>query len=174
MSWFTVNATRSDPYKNFTFRVKWDGRYVAGFSKVSGLKRTTEVVKRREGADPSTSRKSPGRVEFEAIALERGTTHDVEFGRWAADVRDASSHPGADASSHDDLRRDLIVELRNEAGQIILAHKIFRAWVSEFQALPDFDADANAVDIHTLRLENEGWERYSEIIEPVEPDFTSP
>lgn len=174
MAQFTVNATRSDPYKNFTFRVKWDGRYVAGFSKVSGLKRTTEVVKHREGAEPSTSRKSPGRVEFEAIALERGVTHDAEFGRWAEDVRDASSRPGADPSSHGDLRRDLIVELRNGTGQIVLAYKIFRAWVSEFQALPDLDADANAVDIQTLRLENEGWERYSKIVEPVEPDFTSP
>ena len=83
MAQFSVNAQRFDPYKNFKFRVKWDGRYVAGVSKVSGLKRTTEVVEHREGGDPSTSRKSPGRVTFEAVTLERGLTHDVEFERWA-------------------------------------------------------------------------------------------
>src|SRR5438309_7320748 len=71
MAQFSVNAQRFDPYKNFKFRVKWDGRYVAGISKVSMLKRTTEVVKHREGGDPSSSRKSPGRTEYEAVTLER-------------------------------------------------------------------------------------------------------
>ncbi len=83
MAQFSVNPQRFDPYKNFKFRVKWDGRYVAGVSKVSALKRTTEVVEHREGGDPSTGRKSPGRNKFEAITLERGVTHDLEFERWA-------------------------------------------------------------------------------------------
>ena len=83
MAQFSVNPQRFDPYKNFKFRVKWDGRYVAGVSKVSMLKRTTEVVKHREGGDPSTRRKSPGRTEYDAITLERGVTHDVAFEQWA-------------------------------------------------------------------------------------------
>ena len=87
MAQFTVNPERFDPYKNFKFRVKWDGRYVAGVSKVGGLKRTTEVVKHREGGDPSSSRKSPGRTEYEAITLERGVTHDVEFEKWANKIQ---------------------------------------------------------------------------------------
>ncbi len=41
---FPVNPTRFDPYKNFKFRIKWDGAYIAGVSKVSALKRTTEVI----------------------------------------------------------------------------------------------------------------------------------
>jgi phage tail-like protein len=173
MAQFSVNAQRFDPYKNFKFRVKWDGRYVAGISKVSGLKRSTEVVEHREGGDPSTSRKSPGRTKFEAVTLERGVTHDVEFERWANKVWNFGSGLGAEVSLKD-FRKDLIVELYNEAGQLVLAYKVFRAWVSEYQALPDLDANANAVAIQHLKLENEGWERDVDVVEPAEPSFVEP
>jgi phage tail-like protein len=173
MATFSVNATRFDPYKNFKFRVKWDGRYVAGISKVSGLKRTTEVVEHREGGDPSTSRKSPGRTKFEAITLERGVTHDQEFEKWANKIWNLGSGLGAEVSLKD-FRKDLIVELFNEAGQLAIAYRIYRAWVSEYQALPDLDANANAVAIQTLKLENEGWERDYDVSEPSEPSFTEP
>jgi phage tail-like protein len=173
MAQFSVNAQRFDPYKNFKFRVKWDGRYVAGISKVSGLKRSTEVVEHREGGDPSTSRKSPGRTKFEAVTLERGVTHDVEFERWANKVWNFGSGLGAEVSLKD-FRKDLIVELYNEAGQLVLAYKVFRAWVSEYQALPDLDANANAVAIQHLKLENEGWERDVDVTEPAEPSFVEP
>jgi phage tail-like protein len=171
MAQFAVNPTRFDPYKNFKFRVKWDGKYVAGISKVGALKRTTEPVKHREGGDPSTSRKSPGRSEFEAITLERGVTHDVEFEAWAAKVWSFGAGLGAETSLKD-FRKDLIIEVYNEAGQLALAYKVFRAWVSDFQALPDLDANANAVAIQTIKLENEGWERDTEVTEPTEPSFT--
>jgi phage tail-like protein len=173
MAQFSVNASRFDPYKNFKFRVKWDGKYVAGVSKVGGLKRTTEVVEHREGGDQSTSRKSPGRVKFEAITLERGVTHDVEFQQWANTVWNFRSRLGAEVPLKD-FRKDLIVELYNEAGQIVLAYKVFRAWVSEYQALPDLDANVNAVAIQTITLENEGWERDYAVVEPSEPAFTEP
>jgi phage tail-like protein len=173
MAQFTVNAQRFDPYKNFKFRVRWDGRYVAGLSKVSGLKRTTEVVEHREGGDPSTSRKSPGRVKFEAITLERGVTHDQEFEQWANKVWNFGSGLGAEVSLKN-FRKDLIVELYNEAGQLVIAYKVFRAWVSEYQALPDLDANANAVAIQHLKLENEGWERDYDVVEPSEPSFSEP
>ena len=173
MAQFSVNAQRFDPYKNFKFRVKWDGKYVAGISKVSGLKRSAEVVEHREGGDPSTSRKSPGRVKFEAITLERGVTHDQEFEQWANKVWNFGSGLGAEVSLKD-FRKDLIIELYNEAGQLVLAYKVYRAWVSEYQALPDLDANANAVAIQTLKLENEGWERDYDVSEPAEPSFTEP
>lgn len=173
MPQFTVNAQRFDPYKNFKFRVKWDGRYVAGISKVSALKRTTEVVKHREGGDPSTSRKSPGRSEYEAITLERGVTHDTEFEKWANKVWNFGSGLGVE-SSLKDFRKDIIIELYNEAGQLALAWKVYRCWVSEFQPLPDLDANANAVAIARLKLENEGWERDYDVTEPAEPSFTEP
>jgi phage tail-like protein len=173
MAQFTVNAQRFDPYKNFKFRVKWDGRYVAGISKVSGLKRTTEVVEHREGGDPSTSRKSPGRVKFEAITLERGVTHDQMFEQWASKVWNFGSGLGAEVSLKN-FRKDLIVELYNEAGQVVIAYKVFRAWVSEYQALPDLDANANAIAIQHLKLENEGWERDYDVVEPSEPSFSEP
>jgi phage tail-like protein len=171
MAQFTVNTTRFDPYKNFKFRVKWDGKYVAGISKVGALKRTTEPVKHREGGDPSTSRKSPGRSEFEAITLERGVTHDPEFETWANKVWSFGAGLGAE-SSLKDFRKDLIIEVYNEAGQVALAYKVYRCWVSEFQALPDLDANANAVAIQHLKLENEGWERDREVPEPTEPTLT--
>jgi phage tail-like protein len=173
MAQFTVNAQRFDPYKNFKFRVKWDSKYVAGVSKVSSLKRTTEVVKHREGGDPSSSRKSPGRTEYEAITLERGVTHDKEFEQWANKVWNFGAGLGSETSLAD-FRKDLIIEFYNEAGQLVIAYKVFRCWVSEFQALPDLDANANAVAIQHLKLENEGWIRDVEVAEPKEPTFTEP
>src|SRR4051812_47210654 len=155
MAQFTVNALRFDPYKNFKFRVKWDGRYVAGVSKVGTLKRTTEVVKHREGGDPSSSRKSPGRTEYEAIVLERGVTHDPEFEKWANKSWTLGAGFGKEISLGD-FRKDLIVELYNESGQVVLSYKLYRCWVSEYQALPDLDANANAVAIEHLKIENEG------------------
>ena len=173
MAQFSINSARFDPYKNFKFRVKWDNRYVAGLSKMGALKRTTEVVKHREGGDPSTSRKSPGRTEYEALTLERGVTHDTEFEKWANKVWQTGVGLGAEVSLRD-FRKDVIVEVYNEAGQLALTYKVFRCWVSEYQALPDLDANANAVAIQHIKLENEGWERDQEVPEPAESTFTNP
>ena len=172
MAQFAVNTHRFDPYKNFKFRIKWDGRYVAGVSKVGALKRSTEVVEHREGGDPSTSRKSPGRTKYEAITLERGITHDLEFEAWANKVWHVGTGLGAEVSLKD-FRKDVILEVYNEAGQLALAYKIYRCWVSEFQAVPDLDANANAIAIQTIKLENEGWERDPDVVEPAEPVLAS-
>jgi phage tail-like protein len=153
--------------------VKWDGRYVAGVSKVSLLKRTTEVVKHRAGGDPSTSYKSPGRTEYDAITFERGVTHDQDFEQWANKVWNYGSGLGGEVSLAD-FRKDIIVELLNESGQVALSYAIYRCWVSEYQALPDLDANANAVAISKLKLENEGWERDYAVVEPAEPMFSEP
>ncbi|OPY54281.1 MAG: T4-like virus tail tube protein gp19 [Methanosaeta sp. PtaU1.Bin112] len=169
MAQFSVNVQpqRFDPYKNFKFRVKWDGRYVAGISKVGALKRTTEVVKHREGGDPSSSRKSPGRTEFEAITLERGVTHDLEFEKWASKVWNFGAGLSSEVSLKD-FRKDITIEVYNEAGQLAISYFVYRCWVSEYQAIPDLDANANAVAIQTIKLENEGWERDKSVSEPEE------
>ncbi|HEX8162179.1 MAG TPA: phage tail protein [Pyrinomonadaceae bacterium] len=168
MAQFSVNPTRFDPYKNFKFRVKWDGQYVAGLSKMGALKRSTEVVEHREGGDPSTSRKSPGRSKFDAVTLERGVTHDLAFEAWANKVWNFEGGPGSE-SSLADFRKDIIVDVFNEAGQKVISYKIFRCWVSEYQAISDLDANANAVLIQTIKLENEGWIRDVDVTEPSEP-----
>jgi phage tail-like protein len=173
MAEFVVNPQRFDPYKNFKFRLRWDGRYVAGISKVSALKRTTEVVKHREGGDPSTSRKSPGRTEYDAITLERGVTHDLDFETWASKVWQLQAALGSEVSLAD-FRKDVILDFYNEAGQLAISYHIFRCWVSEFQALPDLDANANAVAIQHIKLENEGWQRDTAVTEPTEPTLTPP
>ena len=172
MAQFSVNAQRFDPYKNFKFRVKWDGRYVAGVSKVGALTRTTEVVTHREGGDPSSSRKSPARTEYPEIEMERGVTHDTEFEKWANKIWNYGSGLGAETSL-DDFRKDIILEVYNEAGQLALAYEIYRCWVSEYRAVPDLDANANAVAIQMIKLVNEGWRR-SDVAEPAEPSFTEP
>jgi phage tail-like protein len=175
MTQFTVNATRFDPYKNFKFRVFFEGSTtpVAGVSKVGTLKRTTEVVKHREGGDPSSSRKSPGRTEYEALTLERGVTHDKDFEQWANKVWNFGSGLGSEVSLKD-FRKNILIDLYNEAGQLAIRYKVYRCWVSEFQSLPDLDANANDVAIQHIKLENEGWERDIEIPEPSEPSFTEP
>ncbi len=168
-----VNPQRFDPYKNFKFRLKWDGRYVAGVSKVSALKRTTEVVEHRAGGDPSTSRKSPGRTQYEPITLERGVSEDTEFEQWANKVWTLGAGLGSEVSLAD-FRKDIFLEFYNEAGQLVLAYKIFRCWPSVFQALPDLDANGAAVAIEALVLENEGWERDASVVPPPEPSFNTP
>src|SRR5262245_50323645 len=135
MAQFTVNPTRYDPYKSFKFRVRVDGRIVAGVSKVSAMRRSTEVIQHRDGGDPSTSRKSPGRTTYEAITLERGITHDPAFERWANKVWQHGAGLGAEVSLRD-FRKDLLIEVYNEAGQRVLVYKVYRCWVSEFQAVP--------------------------------------
>ena len=173
MAQFETNSSRFDPYKNFKFRVKWDGNYVAGVSKVGALKRSTEVVEHREGGDPSSSRKSPGRTKYEAITLERGVTHDVDFERWANKIWNFGEGLGSEVSLAD-FRKDVVIDVFNEAGQLAISYRVFRCWVSEYQALPDLDANANAVAIQTIKLENEGWERDYDVAEPSEPSFNEP
>ena len=168
MAQFTVNPHRFDPYKDFKFRVRWDGRVVAGVSRVSALKRTTEVVEHREGTDASSSRKSPGRTRFEPITLERGVTHDTAFEDWANQVWRLGAGAGNEVALSS-FRKDIVIELCNEAGQVVLAYKVYRCWVSQFQALPDLDANAAAAAIQTIVLENEGWERDTSVPEPKEP-----
>ena len=173
MAQFSTNPQRFDPYKNFKFRVKWDGKYVAGITKVGALSRKTEPITHREGGDPSTVRKSPGQTTYEPIVLERGVTHDLEFERWANKVWNWGSGLGAEVSLRD-FRKDVIIEVYNEAGQLALAYRVYRAWVSSYQALPELDASANAIAIQSITLENEGWERDYEVAEPSEPSFTEP
>ena len=176
MAKFTVNPARFDPYKNFKFRVKWGTAYVAGVSKVSALKRTTEMVEHREGGDPSSSHKSPGRTKYEPITMERGVTHDPEFEAWASmggNFGNAQAAPEQRDKevSLKDFRRNLVIDVFNEAGQKVLSYKVYRAWVSEFTAQADLDANANAVLIQSLKIEHEGWERDTSVKEPAEPQF---
>ena len=167
MALFPVNAKRLDPYKNFKFRLKWDGKYVAAVSKMSSLKRTTEVVEHRSGGDPSTSHKSPGRQKYDAITLERGLTQDMAFHDWAALVWNFGAGLGSEVSLAN-FRKDIYLEFYNEAGQLVMGYKIYRCWVSEYQAMPDLDANANAIAIEHIKLENEGWEHDLTVAEPTE------
>lgn len=167
MAQFTVNTHRRDPYKTFKFRVVWDGRVVAGVSKVSGLKRSTEVIEHREGGDTSLSRPQPGATSFEPITLERGLTHDTAFEDWAGQVWKLGAGVGAEVSLKN-FRKDIHIEFMNEAGQLVLAYNVFRCWVSEYTALPDLDANANAVAIERIVLQHEGFQRDADVAEPVE------
>ncbi len=165
MTMFTVNSHRFDPYKNFKFKIKWDGRYVAGVSKVSPLLRMTEVVTHREGSDPSISRVSPGRTTYEPIVLERGLTHDPAFEDWANMVFNIQGDAGM---SLKDYRKDMIIELLNLQGQVVMGFRVYRCWVSEYQSLPELDANNKSVAIERIVIQHEGWERDKEISEPQE------
>ena len=164
---FTVNPGRFDPYKNFKFRVKWDGHYVAGISRVSPLIRRTEVIEHRDGGEQSVSRKSPGRTAFDAITLERGLTHDTDFEQWANQTWQYGAAMGSQTALQS-FRKDVVLEIYNEAGQLVLAYKIYRCWPSAYQALPELDANSTAVAIQSLTLQCEGWERDTSVVEPVE------
>jgi phage tail-like protein len=165
MAQFSVNTHRFDPYRNFKFKIKWDNQYVAGLNKCSALKKTTEMVEWREGGDPSTSRKLPGKTSYEAITLEQGITHDTTFEAWANLINNFQGDAGMSLKN---FRKDITIDVFNLAGQQIFSYNVFRCWVSEYQALPELDASANAVMITTIKLENEGWERDLSVTEPTE------
>lgn len=163
---FTVNAHRSDPYRTFKFQVVIEGRPVAGLRKMTALKRTTEPVKWRSAGDPSVERIMPGGTTWEPVTLEQGLTHDTGFEEWANLAFDIE---GDAAMSLVRYRRDVIVNVLNLAGQVAISYKLFRAWVSDFQALPDLDAGStNTVGIQSITLQHEGWQRDAAVTEPVE------
>ena len=164
MPQFSVNTNRRDPYKKFQFRVKWDGKIVAGVSKMSPLSRTTDVITHREAGDTNIDRKSPGRTHYTPIVLERGVTHDPEFEAWANLVY----NKGTESMSLKNFRKDIVIELLNEARVPAIAYKVFRCWVSQYTALPELDAEANAVAIQSITIEHEGWERDTSLAEPKE------
>ncbi|HEX3151329.1 MAG TPA: phage tail protein [Gemmataceae bacterium] len=166
MARLNPSTNRFDPYRNFRFKVKWDGQYVAGLTKMGALKRTTEMVEFREAGENITSRKLPGKSSFAAVTLEAGVTYDTAFEDWANLVNDFASHS---LTSLGDFRKNLIVEMFNEAGVKVIAYNLYRCWVAEYQALPDLDAGANAVAITTIKLEYEWFERDKDVNEATGP-----
>lgn len=168
MSEFPANPQRLDPYKNFKFRVMWDGKYVAGVSKVSALRRSTEVIAHREGADPSQQHLSPGLTSYAPIVLERGRSQDPSFEAWANKVWQLHAGAGNEVGLKD-FRKDVIIDFLNEAGQLVMRFLVYRCWPSEYMALPDLDAGANAIAIESLTVQHEGWARDQSVTEPVEP-----
>lgn len=170
MAEFVRNARRLTPYLNFKFRVKWDNRYVAGVSKVSGIKRTTEIVPQSTGGD-SRIHKAPGRTSFGDVTLERGLSHDWEFQRWATMVWNYEGGMGAQ-SSLANFKRPLTLELYNEAGQLVIAWNFFECWAAEIE-LGDWDANGNAVAIEKLKFATEGFVRDPEVREPTEPTLSA-
>lgn len=164
---FVKNAHRYDPYKNFKFRIIMDKKPVLGVSKVGALKKTTEVVKHRSGGENSTDHKSCGRTTYDAITLERGVTHDEEFERWANMVHPYSGDAGMDLVNY---KKDLTLEVMNEKGHVAFRYFLYDCWVSEYTAIPDLDANANAVAIESIKIEMEGWDRDQQTKEPKEED----
>jgi len=165
MAQFAINTTRTDPYKNFKFQIVWEGRVVAGMSKVSSLKRTTQVVSHREGGDVSTPRHAPGATSFEAITFERGVTFDPDFEAWANLVY---STEGDAAVSLKNYKRDILVNVLNLQGVVIRSFRVFRCWVSEYTAQGELDSNANAILMESIVVQNEGWERDPDIVEVAE------
>jgi len=164
---FPVNTHRHDPYRTFKFQVVLDdGKTVAGLKKMTALKKTTEAVDWRTGGDPTHVRKLPGGTKYEAITLEQGLTHDPVFEQWANLVNNID---GDSAMSLKNFRKDITINVMNLQGQPAISYKVKRAWVSEYQALPDFDAGTtNTVGIQSIKLEHEGWERDESVAEPTE------
>jgi phage tail-like protein len=165
MAKFTVNSQRTNPYHNFKFKIKWDGQYVAGLSKCSPLKKTTEVTSWFEANDQSVPHRIPGKTTYDSVTLSAGVTHDTAFEEWANKV---NNFQGEAAMSLLSFRKDITIEVCNLQGTTVLAYNLFHCWVSEYSALPELDAAGNAIMIQTIKLENEGWERDPSVVEPVE------
>jgi phage tail-like protein len=165
MAKFTANPQRVDPYRNFKFRIKIDNNYVAGLSKCSALKKTTEMTEWYEAGGQSTPSRLPGKTKYDAITLSAGVTHDTTFEDWANLV---NNFLGDASMSLKKFRKDITIDVFNEEDQKAISYQVFRCWVSEYQALPEMDAAGNAVMISTIKLENEGWQRDKSVTEPTE------
>jgi phage tail-like protein len=163
---FPVNAHRYDPYRTFKFQVLIDGKPVAGLRKMTALKKTTEAVGWRTAGDPTHERRLPGATKYEPITLEQGLTHDPVFEQWANLVNNIQ---GDSAMSLKNFRKDIVINVLNLQGKVAMSYKVYRAWVSEYQAVPDLDAGATTVvGIQHVKLEHEGWERDTAVAEPAE------
>jgi len=162
---FTVNSDRFDPYHNFKFKIKWDGQYVAGLSKCSALKKTTESTPWYEAGDQSVPHKLPGKTTYDPITLSAGVTHDTTFEVWANLV---NNYQGEATMSLKNFRKNITIEVCNLQGKTVLSYNVFRCWVAEYQAIPELDASGNAVMIQTIKLEHEGWKRDTSVTEPTE------
>jgi phage tail-like protein len=162
MARMNASTNRFDPFRNFRFKVKWDGQYVAGLTKMGALKRSTEMVEFREAGENITSRKLPGKTKYDAVTLEAGVTYDSAFSDWANLVNDFASHS---ITSLGEFRKNVTVDVFNEAGVLAISYNLYRAWVADYQALPDLDASANAVAITTIKLEYEWFERDANVNE---------
>jgi phage tail-like protein len=164
---FTVNINRYDPYKTYRFLVYFGTTTspVAAVSKVTGIKRSSDVIEYKEGGNPIIL-KGLGRTKYEPITLERGLTQDLDFVNWA-NMSQVLDH-GSPNTSLAHLRQNIRIDLLNEEGQPVWRFFVYRCWVSEYQALPDLDAGANAIAIEHIKLENEGWEQDTTLAEPKE------
>lgn len=163
---FPVNTHRYDPYRTFKFQVLIDGKPVAGLRKMGALKKKTEAVKWRSAGDPSHERAMPGGTSYEPVSLEQGLTHDPVFEQWANLVNNIE---GDAAVSLKNYRKDVVINVHNLQGQVAMSYKLFRAWVSDYQALPDLDAGSmNTVGIQSITLQHEGWQRDTSVTEPTE------
>jgi phage tail-like protein len=167
MAEFNVNPLRYMPYQHNAFRIKSGGVYVAGLNQMGAMTRTTTVVTHRVGGDPSRERKSPGLTSYAAAVLQQGVTHDLTFEAWANKISD----PDAPGVSLADFRKDLIIDLFNESGQLVMSYQLFRCWVSEYTALPQLDAATAGVAIRSIKIEMESWSRDRSVTEPVEQSF---
>ena len=163
---FPANANRFEPYQTHRFQLLIDGQPVAGLKKMGALKKKTEPIKWRAAGDPSIERVLPGGTTYEPIVLEQGLTQDPVFEAWANLVNNID---GDAAMSLKNFRKNIVLNVLNLQGQVAISYKIFRAWVSDYQAVPDLDAHTmNAVGIQSITLQHEGWQRDTSVPEPVE------
>jgi phage tail-like protein len=164
---FPVNAHRHDPYRTFKFQVLLGGVTVAGLSKMGAIKRTTEAVKWRSAGDVSSQRVMPGGSTWEPVSLEQGLSHDPVFEEWANQVNNVVD--GDAGMSLLNYRRDVVINVMNLQGVPVISYVLRRAWVSEFQALPEFDANnMNTVGIQSIIMQHEGAFRDTAVVEPAE------
>jgi len=172
-----ATTTPVELVKNFRFRATYSGstQPFVGVSKITGMKRTTEVIKHRDGGDPASSHKLPGRTEYDPIMLERGViVNALEFEQWANKTWSFRNASGGRETSLSDFRRDLVIDVYDETGQKVVSYQVFNCWVSEYQPISDLDANANAIAIQHIRLENEGWVRDTDVPPPAPVSFDDP
>jgi phage tail-like protein len=138
---------RVDPYKNFRFLLEIDGIVQGGFSECNGFGSNVEVIEYREGGEPVTVRKLPGKVSYPDITLKWGVTDSRELYDWHLAAVNGQVQ-----------RKNGSIVLQDDRGQEKVRWNFFSAWPSKYDG-PDFSAKGNDVAIDTLTVSCERVER---------------
>jgi phage tail-like protein len=165
---FVGLSSRVDPYRNFRFRVTLDGVVVPGITRISALRRSAQVLEHRDGADPDTVQRLPGRMEYDPITLERGVTRDTTFEDWANQIRQLSAG-GGQGTAAAAYRKNIRIEVLNQAGQPVIAYDVYRCWPASYRPLPDLEAGESARLIEAITLVHDGWVRDLTVVLPADP-----
>jgi phage tail-like protein len=142
---------RTNPYRNFRFRLEIDGIEQAGFNECSFGDATTELVEYQVGTYLPTNIKLSGERKYGNITLKWGITEPMVLYNWYKKIVDSSAVI---------TRKNISITLVDEAENEKSRWNIVKAWINKYDPT-DTNVKGNDVAIDTLEILHEGFKRVS-------------